>query len=199
MLHTHRTLPMTRFCGEICLIATIFTVLLPLLQFFHNALLYQRYLIEAGEVWRIWTGSLVHTNYWHLTMNLAGFWILALIQQQPPSKWAFLGQIVFIATGVGAGLWFMSTEVIWYAGFSGVLYGLFLLAGIHLLALREWVMAAIILAGICGKTLWDWLLGGETLSADLIEAPVIYAAHVYGMASALLLGISTLLRTCRKP
>ena len=155
-----------------------FTVLLPLLQFLHDGLQYQRHLIAEGEFWRLWTGSLVHTNYWHLSMNLAGFWMLSLIQQHSPGKWRLLGQILFLTTCVGGGLWLLSPGVVWYVGFSGVLYGLFLLSGIHLLARREWLAASVILLGVCGKTVWDWQTGGTSPTAGLIEAPVIYAAHL---------------------
>lgn len=197
MLHTHNATPIARCCPDTCLIAAIFTVMLPLLQFFHDQLLYQRYLIEAGEIWRIWSGNLVHTNYWHLGLNLLGFWILAIIQPGPTGRLAIMTQTALIATGVGAGLWFLNPEVIWYAGFSGVLYGLFLLTGIRLLTRQEWLPAALILLGICGKTVWDWQQGGASLSSGLIEAPVIYAAHIYGMASALLLALPTLYHLLR--
>lgn len=198
MLHSHEAIHPSGKCSDTCLIAAIFTVLLPLLQFLHDGLLYQRHLIAEGEFWRLWTGSLVHTNYWHLSMNLAGFWMLSLIQQHSPGKWRLLGQILFLTTCVGGGLWLLSPSVVWYVGFSGVLYGLFLLSGIHLLARREWLAASVILLGVCGKTVWDWLAGGASPTAGLIEAPVIYAAHLYGMAGGLLLGIPTLSRWLRR-
>ncbi|MEB4592162.1 rhombosortase [Candidatus Thiothrix sp. Deng01] len=194
MLHIHDITQRLAKCPATCLFAAIFTVLLPLLQFFHDQLLFQRHLIAAGEIWRIWTGSLVHTNYWHAALNILGFWILALIQQHPTSKLTQFAQMLFITTCVGAGLWLLSPGLIWYAGFSGVLYGLYLLAGIHLLVQREWPTAALILLGVCGKTVWDWLHGGVSLSSDLIDAPVVYAAHIYGMLGGLALGLPQLLK-----
>lgn len=181
MLPSHDTLPTSGKCTGTCLSAAILTVLLPLLQFFHDGLLYRRDLIADGEIWRLWTGNLVHTNHWHLLMNVAGLWILVFISPQPSGKWTIPVQILFLTTCVGSGLWLFSPEIIWYAGFSGVLYGLFLLTGIHLLLAKDWLPASIILLGVCGKTLWDWQAGGSSPTTALIEAPVVYAAHLYGM------------------
>lgn len=199
MLHTRESIHLPSKCINTCFIAILFTVLLPLLQFFHDQLFYQRYLIAAGEYWRLWTGSLVHTNSWHLALNLAGVWLLTFIAPSTDTKLTQLLQIVWLATCVGLGLWFMSPGVIWYVGLSGVLYGLFILGGIQLLLQQDWSMAAVILLGIGGKTLLDWWQGGASPSAALIEAPVIYAAHLYGMAGGLLLGIPALFQYLRQP
>ena len=192
MLHTRESTTLPGKCVNTCFIAIVFTVLLPLLQFFHDQFFYQRYLIEAGDIWRLWTGNFVHTNFWHLTLNLAGIWLLVFITPSNDSKLVQLLQIAWLATCVGLGIWFMSPAVIWYVGFSGILYGLFMLGGIRLLFQRDWLMAGFILLGICGKTLWDWQQGGLSPTSALIEAPVLYAAHLYGMSGSLLLGILNL-------
>ncbi len=192
MLHTRRSYKddfLPDQCQDSYLLATAFTGLLVLLQFFQPLLIFQRHLIMEGEFWRLWTGNLVHTNLWHLALNLGGFWLLVFIQRPVLPNRILLAHIVFISTCVGVGLWFFNKELIWYAGFSGTLYGLFMLTGIYLLLQKDWLAATLILAGICGKTLWDWAQGGVALSAQLIDAPVIYAAHVYGMLGGLALSI----------
>lgn len=199
MLHTSDATNLLRKCSTTGIIAIIFTVLLPLLQFFHDSLLYYRHFIADGEYWRLWSGSLVHTNHWHLLLNVAGLWLLTFIAPLPFRIHTQLLQIGCLATCVGAGLWWLNPGVVWYAGFSGVLYGLFMLGGLYRLQQRDWLTAAIILLGICGKTGWDWWLGTESVTASLIEAPVIYAAHIYGMAGGLLLGILTHWQSNTKP
>ncbi|MGB3916568.1 MAG: hypothetical protein WBL07_03940, partial [Thiothrix litoralis] len=69
----------------------------------------------------------------------------------------------------------------------------------RLLFQKDWLMAALILLGIGGKTLWDWQQGGISPSAELIDAPVIYAAHLYGMSGGILLGIASLFQKQLKP
>jgi len=165
-----------------------FSACLLLLQLWQETLLFQRNLIDAGQVWRLWSGNLVHTNGWHLALNLGGFWLLAGLHLTPTRPRALFSQILFIGTGVGLGLWFFSPSVAWYAGFSGILYGLFILSGVRCLQQREWLLAALLLLGIGGKTVWDWHTGSD-ITAQWIEAPVIYAAHFYGMGCGLLLAL----------
>jgi rhomboid family GlyGly-CTERM serine protease len=192
MLHTHDSHktaqePTQRFhyYGA----AVFLSVLFVFLQVFQNELIYQRNLIGNGQIWRLWTGNLVHTNAWHLILNLVGFWLLLLLSHTWLNTQKLLLSIAFLGGCVGLGLWLLSPDIIWYAGFSGVLYGLFMLSGLHCLLTREWLPALIILPGICGKTVLDWSQGGAGLSANLIDAPVIYAAHIYGMTGAFLLAI----------
>ncbi|OQX09275.1 MAG: rhombosortase [Thiothrix lacustris] len=165
-----------------------------MLQPWQESLLFQRNLIDAGQVWR-WTGNLIHTNGWHLGLNLGGFWLLIGLQQIAATPRTLLSQILFIGTGVGLGLWFFSPQVAWYAGFSGILYGLFMLSGVRRLQQRDWLLAAVLILGIGGKTVWDWLHNGAGVTAQWIDAPVIYAAHFYGMGSGLVLALLPAPRT----
>lgn len=176
----------------------IFTALLGILQFFQPELVYQRHLISQGQWWRLWTGNLVHTNGWHLLLNLGGFWLLAMLNRPWLSPGNGLILITWLGSFVGIGLWVASPAVIWYAGFSGILYGLFLLAGLYGLYRRDWLTALVLLGGVCGKTLWDAFHTGNSLSADLIGAPVVYAAHGYGMVGAGLLAAIVYYRYCRR-
>ncbi len=157
-----------------------------LLQLQTEPWLYQRSLINLGDYWRVWTGNWVHTNTWHLTLNLAGFWLLFLLNPAAFYTRCLLPLIAYLGLGVGMGLWWFNPEVQWYVGFSGVLYGLYFQTGIQFLNQKDRLSAALILAGICGKTLWDWQHQGESISSALVQAPIIYAAHGYGMVSSLL-------------
>lgn len=168
-------------------IAAVFTALLPLLQFFHEALLYQRDHIAAGEVWRLLSGQLVHTNGWHVLLNIAGLWLLGLFQPQTHTYRYYWLQMMWLALSVAAGLWWLQAQLQWYAGFSGILYGMFFITGLAWLQQRAWLTAAVLLLGVCGKTVWDWQAGAaHSPTAALIAAPVVYAAHLYGMAGGLL-------------
>jgi rhomboid family GlyGly-CTERM serine protease len=192
MLHTHDSHKTTQEPKQRLYhygAAVFLSVLLVLLQVFQDELIYQRNLIGTGQIWRLWTGNMVHTNTWHLILNLVGLWLLLLLSHTWLNTQKLLLSITFLGGCVGLGLWLLSPDVIWYAGFSGILYGLFMLGGLHCLLMREWLPALIILPGICGKTILDWSQGGTGLSADLIDAPVIYAAHIYGMTGAFLLAM----------
>lgn len=159
------------------------------LQYWHDALLYQRSLIAQGQWWRLWTGSLVHHNTWHLLLNLGGLIIVHLLSQSWLNSRLFLGLTCIFMSSVGLGLYWFSPQVQWYVGFSGVLYGLFLLCGLQYLKQQDWLSASLILIGICAKSVGDWWFKGNALSAEFIQTPVIYAAHLYGMAAALVVAL----------
>ncbi len=167
-----------------------FSLLLLFLQLFQGKLLFQRQLIADGQIWRLWTGNLVHTNLWHLGANLSGLWLLTMISPtlSRPTR-QFGAEILFISTCTGLGLWFLSPELVWYTGFSGILYGLFTLAGVRFAFAGEWLMSLVILLGLCGKTAWDWLHGSIPLTANLIGTPVAYVAHIYGMGGGAMLAM----------
>lgn len=186
MLHTQNHAPNTPSATPTAnryRVAAALSLLLLLLQGFHQTLGYQRGLIGAGEVWRLWTGNLVHTNYPHLILNLAGFWLLTVLH--PTDGRTLPAQLLWLGSCVGLGLWCFSPQVIWYVGFSGVLYGLFMVCAVQLLRERDWLPGLSILLGMGGKTLWDWWAGGASPTAELIGAPVVYDAHVYGMVGGL--------------
>jgi rhomboid family GlyGly-CTERM serine protease len=67
----------------------------------------------------------------------------------------------------------------WYVGLSGVLHGLFA-AG----ALRHWrerpAAAALMLAVLAGKLLWEQLLGPLPGTSSVAGGPVIVDAHLFG-------------------
>lgn len=167
--------------------ALIIAILMVVLQYFQDELMYQRDAIAKGQWWRLWTGNFVHTNHWHLVLNLAGYGLVMQFAKPWLNSKHLLFSISWLATCVGLGLWWFSPTVAWYMGFSGILYGLFLLVGFYSLLHKDWILAILILGGVCGKTWWDSLHAENSLSSELINAPVVYAAHLYGMIGALCL------------
>lgn len=159
------------------------SLMLILLQTWQPELYFQRQLIQNGEIWRLWTGNLVHTNIWHLVLNLGGWGLCLLLTPQRLSTAYLMLSIAVLMSVVGLGL-YSNPSLLWYAGFSGVLYGLFTLAGIYWLLERDYVLGLMLLLLSGGKAFSDLALGGDSLSSQLIAAPVIYAAHIYGIIGA---------------
>src|SRR5579885_3418752 len=50
-----------------------------------QALAYQRSAIEAGAVWRLWTGNFVHLGFWHYALNIATLAAFSVLCPQPAS------------------------------------------------------------------------------------------------------------------
>ncbi|MGV6810270.1 MAG: rhombosortase [bacterium] len=160
-------------------------LLLLLLQTVQPALLFQREQIEAGEWWRIWTGSLVHTNYVHYALNMLGLLLLLLLFQALISVWvAFFGLFVLI-TGVGLGLYFFSPTLIWYAGLSSALYGGYVIVSVYAIAKRDYFLGIPVLLVILGKFFWNELNPSSlAASVELIGAIIAQDAHRYGIITA---------------
>ena len=139
--------------------------------------------LDDGGWYRLVTGHLVHTNWLHMVMNSAALLITLLLF---PTLWKprlLGGCVLWDALFISFGLLLLFPQIGWYAGFSGVIHGLLMTGA--LLSLREPV-AKILLVLLVAKVGWEIWSGGESASADLIEAPVIYEAHLLGLIAGAL-------------
>jgi rhomboid family GlyGly-CTERM serine protease len=128
-------------------------------------------------VWRLISGHFVHLGWTHCLLNVGGVVALAAILPAPLRAWrcclllaAFIGFILFAAL---PGLQH-------YAGFSGVNYGLAVLA--LLPRARGEAIAALVLATLVGRAFWQWLGGEDLEAAAWLGAPPLAAAHLAGLA-----------------
>ncbi len=174
--------------SKLTIYAIIITLLLTLNQLIQDDLLFLREHIQQGEVWRIWTGNLVHSNYYHLGMNLAGFWIFIFIFKDFISATQLLITLLLLITGVGIGLYYFSPELMWYAGISGALYGLYIVGAALALLHKDFMTGLPILIVIPIKIIWDHLNNGGQSNAELIGVPVSTDAHIYGISTAFIIG-----------
>ncbi|WP_108651415.1 rhombosortase [Dongshaea marina] len=146
---------------------------------------YQPALIREGQWWRFVTGNWIHTNDWHLGLDLGGLLVIWLLFAEvlPGARMVWVLLLGSLATSVG--LWFFSPQVIWYAGLSGTLHGLYFFAALLTLPRDKRLAIPLLIAGVL-KVSWDLYSGGSTLSAELIDAPVMTPAHLYGAVSGLI-------------
>lgn len=175
--------------------ALTLSVLLLFLQFYQDELVFKRGLIEKGQWWRLFTSNLVHTNYPHLFLNLAGIWISAFLFMDYISPKAYLASVAFLIVSVGLGIYFFSPVLTWYAGISGVLYGIFLVGAYYSILNRDYFTGIPLLTLIPIKIIWDLLHGGSKSSEELIGVPVATEAHLYGMIGAVAIIVFILFKT----
>ena len=64
--------PNSRF-GAYLLLAALLLLLALLPEPMQQWLRYDRSALQTGQYWRLFSGHLLHSNGWHLLMNLAGF------------------------------------------------------------------------------------------------------------------------------
>jgi rhomboid family GlyGly-CTERM serine protease len=168
--------------------AALITILLILLQFFQSDLVFLRESIQQGEFWRIWTGNLVHSNYYHLALNLTGFWLFVFMFKTLIQTNQLIISLAFLSTGVGFSLYFFNPELYWYAGLSGALYGLFIIGAVYALIDKDFMTGIAIIVVIPTKIIWDHTHHTAQLNSDLIGVPVSTDSHIYGISTAFLLG-----------
>lgn len=173
-------------CALLLALGAFPTITEPLLQF-------DRQRIESGEWWRLLSGQIVHYGVYHLLMNVAALALCGFVLLRYLSLAAYATLLLVCALGVGLGLYFLSLELEFYAGLSGVLHGL-ILAGL-LIGLRAtplFNVAALLL--VTGKLFQEQAADFDTSHA-LLPVPVAVDAHVYGAAAGFLFATGMLILT----
>ncbi|MFV8782879.1 rhombosortase [Microbulbifer sp. SA54] len=187
----HLALIRSGIAGPLILLAVI--VLVAAMPAAETWLVYNRALIDGGEVWRLLTGHLTHTNSEHLLLNTAGLVLLWILHGQHYRLWPFFGMtaLLCLVTGVALYLFSPGTEI--YLGLSGVLHGLIIWGG--LLDIRaRWRTGYLLVAGTWIKVGLEQWFGASADTAGMIGAEVAIDAHLWGTAAGMLLGLPALER-----
>lgn len=150
-----------------------------------DALLAYRYdAITQGELWRVFSGNLLHTNHWHLLMNLGGLWAVMFLHH---FHYSFKGaSALFIGLCIleGLGLWCFYPELKGYVGLSGVLHGLFAYGAVADIQ-KGMKSGYLLLIGVIAKVGYEQLFGASTDVTEMIGARVATEAHLVGLISGL--------------
>ena len=140
---------------------------------------YQSDVFKTGEVWRLISGNLVHLGWSHMILNVLGLGLIwGLFWNTFEARiWPLITLISALA--VTLGLYWITPNVIWYVGLSGLLHGMFVagaIGGIRRGDRRE----AILLIAIIGKLLWEQIYGPLPGTSDMAGGPVIVESHLFG-------------------
>ena len=146
---------------------------------------YDQNLIGQGHYWLLLSGHLVHMNWAHWGLNMAGLAIVAFFFSPYATVLQWLCVMALSALFVGLGLLWLNHDVATYVGLSGVLHGLFVYG-----AMRETrfypASGYALLALLVGKLLWEFMNGALPGSEELTAGRVITDAHLYGATGGLL-------------
>ena len=149
---------------------------------------YQNNWLEEGDFWRVLLAHWVHVNWVHLLLNAVGL-ILCLSITTPVwtiKRW-LIYQICF-ALGISLMFTLNNPNLGWYAGYSGILYGIFLLAAFDLYN-RDRLIAILLAVGIVTKIALEQSSDLNLTSSDIIGTPVIVDAHLYGILLSILIAL----------
>lgn len=153
--------------------------------------LYDRARVAEGEWWRIFTAQFAHLNTNHLLLNLAA-WVLVWGYGIPVCngrRWLWL--IVCITFICGLNIHRFETDVMWHGGLSGVLHGIFL--AVTLLKLEYDPRDPVAWLGggaLAAKLLWEHFYGATGGTEQIIQLPVLTAAHLHGAIAGLTAWVS---------
>ncbi|MEW6445749.1 MAG: rhombosortase [Pseudomonadota bacterium] len=138
---------------------------------------FDRAAIQHGQIWRLLSAHAVHLNLTHLALNLLG--LTAILSVWSNELRGLRLPLLFLAgaTAASAGLWWGHPELAHYAGASGALHGLFA-AGLILATTTGRLFRLAAAGALLLKLALEPHLGGG--AAEMIGAPVIYAAHQWG-------------------
>jgi rhomboid family GlyGly-CTERM serine protease len=146
---------------------------------------YDRQAILAGQIWRLFTGHLVHLGWPHLLVNLAGLALVWALVGSALSNSRWVATSLACALAVSVGLLVFSPTVARYVGLSGVLHGL-MVAGAVVQCRAGMQKAWWILGVLAGKLAWEQMAGPLPGSAAAAGGRIIVDAHLYGALAGLL-------------
>lgn len=146
---------------------------------------FKRELVMQGQVWLLFSGHIVHLNWSHWLLNMAGLAIVAFFFSAHASVRQWLAVILLAMTVISAGLWWWMLDVTSYVGLSGVLHGLFLygaLREIRFYPLSGYVLMVVLLA----KLSWEFFYGALPGSEEMAGGRVLTEAHLLGALGGIL-------------
>jgi len=150
-----------------------------------NALVYQRQLIANGEIWRLITGHILHTNGYHLLLNLAALFMLWALHKRFYSIKSYTALFLFCSTATSIGLYYFDPTLIQYVGLSGVLHGVFVFGALMDINAKD-KTGYFLFIGVWLKIAHEQFYGASNDVSNLIEASVAVNAHLWGALGGLL-------------
>jgi rhomboid family GlyGly-CTERM serine protease len=167
----------------VLIIALLSLIAFVLECFFSNsitqALVYQRELISQGEFWRLFTGHVLHTNGFHLLLNLAALFMLWALHGHFYSIKNYTALFLFCSLTTSLGLYYFDPTLIEYVGLSGVLHGVFVFGALMDIHAKD-KTGYLLFIGVWIKIAHEQFYGASSDISSLIEASVAVNAHLWG-------------------
>jgi len=140
---------------------------------------FNRELVEQGQLWLLFSGHIVHLNWSHWALNMAGLAIVAFFFSAHAGVKQWLAVLFVSASVINIGLWWWMPEIRFYVGLSGVLHGLFLYGALR--EIRFYPVSGYVLTTVLiGKLVWEFFNGALPGSEDMVGGRVLTEAHLLG-------------------
>lgn len=143
----------------------------------------------GSQPWRFITGHFVHLGWTHAAANIGALAVLAWVARLRKAGPGFPVCAACSAAAVSAGMAYGPVHIDWYAGLSGILYGLFAQEVLRLRTFHRpvaWCGLALYFAGLV-KVVADLRLGVG--AAGTLGIPIVPHAHLYGYLAGSLVSL----------
>lgn len=146
---------------------------------------FDRGAILEGELWRLLSGHLVHTDTEHLTLNLVAFLVLggSLESLLGWPWWKHLGVLLVGSVAIDLAIFLFLPGLDLYCGLSGTLNALLTVLLVKGWSLTESPLYPLIGVGAVAKIIVEALLGTALFSST--AWPPLPLAHAAGFAAGL--------------
>ncbi len=193
MIFSFKNLP---FAKQHSLLVVIVALIACFAYFFdqpiNNLFVYQYQLISEGELWRLFTGHFLHTNVFHLLLNLSALLLLWLLHGQFYTLKNYSLLFLISALICSTGLFYFSPDIKQYVGLSGVLHGIFVFGALMDIRWGD-KTGYLLFFGVWLKIAHEQYYGASTEVASLINANVAIDAHLWGALGGLVFSCCYLL------
>jgi rhomboid family GlyGly-CTERM serine protease len=187
------TLALSRQHFQVVLIVALLSIIVFMSEYFlgnsfTQSLVYQRDLITKGELWRLLSGHLLHTNGYHLLLNLAALFMLWALHGRFYSIRNYTTLFLCCSVTTSVGIYYFDPTLIQYVGLSGVLHGVFVFGALMDINAKD-KTGYLLFLGVWLKITHEQFYGASTDVSSLIEASVAVNAHLWGALGGLLFSI----------
>lgn len=154
-----------------------------------DGLVYDRHGIEAGQIWRLWTGNIVHFGWLHFLAD-TGLWLIIgwfVERAHPVTARASIPVIALAVTGT---VYFFDPHMMRYAGLSGMNVGflVFLALTGWQKSWKDWFWPAVLGIHVL-ELILEATWGHGAIEFDEPTIRVATIAHLGGIAFGLALWI----------
>lgn len=146
--------------------------------------------ILSGEIWRLVTGQMLHTNFNHVLLNVSGIVLIWALHGEYYNTKHYISAVAVSLVLVGIGILLFGNGNN-YAGLSGILHTLLVYGAIIDIKKKE-KTGWLLLSGLAGKVLYELIIGPSQYTKDLIQADVAVEAHLIGCIAGILMGLAYL-------
>lgn len=152
-------------------------------------LMFDRELINNGEIWRLFSAHFVHLSPTHMLGNLLAVCLVGYIAGGSLNNVSGIVLLLWCILVVGLGLYFFADHLSRYVGLSGVLHGLLLVAPFASKFYSRKIALCFLLV-IVGKVIWEQSGFYDDMAlVETIGGRVETRAHLFGlMAGVIYLG-----------